>query len=74
MGSVFFSGLTSSSLNIGFLSASINPAAGIIFGIIIIVIIIAGFLVIKYKRNTDIYEEELSKETYKGIAKKKLDI
>ena len=71
---MFLSGLTSSSLNIGFLAASINPVAAIILGIIILVIIIAGFLVVKYKMNTDIYDEEFANENYKGIAKKKLDI
>lgn len=77
MGSMLLSGFTSSSINIGFLAASINPVAAFIFGIIVLVIIIAGFLVVKYKKNTDIYDiydEELANEAYKGIAKKKLDI
>ena len=71
---MILTGLTSSSLNIGFLTLSINPAAGIILGIVVLVLIIAGFLIIKYKRNTARYDEELNYEANQGIVRRNLDI
>ena len=77
MGTLSLVGLTSSSLNIGFLSAEITAAGGFALGFLIlfILIVIAGFLVIKYKTRTpevDDYDDA-DFETKKGIAKKKLD-
>ena len=75
MGSLNLIGLTSSSLNIGFLSAEIAPTCGIIFGILIIfiLVIIAGFLVFKYIKNIPEYDEDRAIGVNKGIAKQKLD-
>ena len=75
MGSLNVVGLTSSSLNIGFLSAEIAPACGIIFGIIIlfILIIIAGFLLFKYVKKFPNYDEDRAIGFNQGIAKQKLD-
>lgn len=74
MGTVFISGLTSSSVEIGLLSAVINPVAGIIIAIAVIVLIIVGFLVIKYKSNTSDYNEDLEERTNRGVARNNLDI
>ena len=46
MGSLNIIGLTSSKFSIGFLSAQIAPIGGII---LFLLIIIAGFLIFKYK-------------------------
>ena len=75
MGTLSLSGLTSSSLSIGFLTAEITAAGGFALGffILFILIVIAGFLVIKYKTRTSEIDEDSDFETKKGIVKKKLD-
>lgn len=72
MDTLSLSGLTSSSFNIGFLSAEISAAGGLVLGffILFILIIIAGFLVIKYKTSTSEFDDDSDFETNRGIAKK----
>ena len=70
MGSLNIIGLTSSKFSIGFLSAQIAPIGGII---LFLLIIIARFLIFKYKKNFHEYNEDRIIGANQGIVKKKID-
>ena len=74
MGTISLSGLTSNTLNIASLSLEISLAGGIIIGIALILIVIAGFLILQYiSDSSENDDEDRSIGVNKGIARIKLD-
>lgn len=75
MGAFNFAGMSSAQTSIILASGELSLFGGIIFGIVIflILIVIAGFLILEYRRNNYVKEEDRSIGLNKGIAKNKLD-
>lgn len=77
MGTFSFAGATSSEMSLILASAEITSIGGFCLGILIflILIVIAGFLIMKYRRNDFIDDDDEDRDigVNKGIAKNKLD-
>ncbi len=78
MGTFSFAGAASSEMSFILASAEITSIGGFCLGILIflILIVIAGFLIMKYRRNDfidDDDDEDRDIGVNKGIAKNKLD-
>ena len=76
MGTFSFAGAASSEMSFILASAEITSIGGFCLGILIflILIVIAGFLIMKYRRN-DFIDDDEDRDigVNKGIAKNKLD-
>ena len=75
MGNFSMAGLATSEGSLLLAQAQISVAGGITFGVLIILvlIVIAGFLIMKYRNNEEEKDEDREIGINKGIAKNKID-
>lgn len=75
MGNFLMAGFSTSEGSLVLVQAQIGVAGGVIFGILIILvlIVIAGFLIMKYRNKEEEIDEDREIGINKGIAKKRID-
>ena len=66
-------GLTTSEANFVMASAEVSLEGGLCFGVVILLIVVAGFLAVNYRKEESIKDEDRDIGINKGIAKNKID-
>ena len=73
MGTFQMAGATTSQASFAVASAEISLSGGIVFGVVILLIIVAGFLILNYRNDESKRDDDRVVGINKGIAKNKLD-